>query len=49
MDCRDISADWAAQRIKDLSLISAIVNSILPQKSSRPNKQHIKTLVNTFR
>jgi protoporphyrinogen oxidase len=49
MSCRDISADWAAQRIKDLSLVSAIVNSLLPQKASRPNKQHIKTLVNTFR
>lgn len=49
MSCRDISADWAAQRIKDLSLVSAIVNSLLPQKPSRPNKQHIKTLVNTFR
>lgn len=49
MNCRDISADWAAQRIKDLSLVSAIVNSILPPKQSRPNKQQIKTLVNTFR
>ncbi|HEV7905013.1 MAG TPA: NAD(P)/FAD-dependent oxidoreductase [Pyrinomonadaceae bacterium] len=49
MSCRDISADWAAQRIKDLSLVSAIVNSLLPQKASRPNKHHIKTLVNTFR
>jgi protoporphyrinogen oxidase len=49
MNCRDISADWAAQRIKDLSLISAIVNSIFPRKASRPNSQQIKTLVNTFR
>ncbi|HEX8421927.1 MAG TPA: FAD-dependent oxidoreductase, partial [Pyrinomonadaceae bacterium] len=49
MSCRDISADWAAQRIKDLSLVSAIVNSLLPQKPSRTNKQQIKTLVNTFR
>jgi protoporphyrinogen oxidase len=49
MSCRDISADWAAQRIKDLSLVSAIVNSLLPPKASRPNRQQIKTLVNTFR
>src|SRR4051812_13415850 len=27
MDCKDISADWAAQRIKGLSLTSAVVNA----------------------
>ena len=30
MSCREISADWAAQRIKGLSLGSAIKNALLP-------------------
>jgi hypothetical protein len=29
MSCDDISADWAAQRIKGLSLGSAVVNSLI--------------------
>lgn len=48
MDCKDISADWAAQRIKGLSLASAVKNAILP--APKQDKQNvIKTLINSFR
>ena len=47
MSCKEISADWAAQRIKGLSLGSAIRNGLLPKRNS-PQSQ-IKTLIQTFR
>ncbi|MBA3920201.1 MAG: FAD-dependent oxidoreductase [Nostocaceae cyanobacterium] len=40
--CTDISADWAAQRIKGLSLIKAIRNAILG------NDGKVKTLIDQF-
>lgn len=45
--CNEISADWAAQRIKGLSLIETIKNAIL---SAQPkNKSEIiKTLIDAF-
>lgn len=46
MRCEEISADWAAQRIKGLSLSAAIFNAIFPKKK---NKAIIKTLIDTFR
>ncbi len=46
MSCDEISADWAAQRIKGLSLTSAILNAFFPQKK---NKKVIKTLIDSFR
>jgi len=49
MSCRDISADWAAQRIKGLSLASAIKNALLPRKEPKDRSQVIKTLIDTFR
>ncbi len=49
MKCEDISADWAAQRIKGLSLSKAIWHALLPQRSSRPRQEIIKTLVDSFR
>lgn len=50
MRCEDISADWAAQRIKGLSLSSAIFNAFIPKEwLKRPNKKVIKTLIDTFR
>lgn len=50
MRCEDISADWAAQRIKGLSLSSAIINALVPRKwVKRNHKQQIKTLIDTFR
>jgi len=41
--CQEISAQWAAQRIKGLSLFSAIKNAFFPQKSGK-----IKTLITSF-
>jgi protoporphyrinogen oxidase len=49
MSCREISADWAAQRIKGLSLASAIRHAILPQRRPKDRKQVVKTLIDTFR
>ena len=49
MSCKDISADWAAQRIKGLSLGSAIKNALFPKKSSKNRAQVVKTLIDTFR
>ncbi|MGC9969753.1 MAG: NAD(P)/FAD-dependent oxidoreductase [Bryobacteraceae bacterium] len=48
MSCNRISADWAAQRIKGLSLASAVRNALFPHKS-RDRSKLIKTLIDTFR
>ena len=49
MKCTEISADWAAQRIKGLSLATAIRHAILPQRKQQPRERVIKTLIDTFR
>jgi protoporphyrinogen oxidase len=52
MSCKDISADWAAQRIKGLSLGSAIRNALFPPKASDSGGNRskvIKSLIDTFR
>src|SRR4051794_25784615 len=49
MSCKEISADWAAQRIKGLSLGSAIKNALLPTKQPKDSSQVIKTLINSFK
>ena len=49
MSCQEISADWAAQRIKGLSLASAIKHALLPQKKPKDRKDVVKTLIDTFR
>jgi protoporphyrinogen oxidase len=52
MDCKDISADWAAQRIKGLSLATAVKNALLPQRNGNGNGDKanvIKTLISSFR
>jgi protoporphyrinogen oxidase len=49
MNCKDISADWAAQRIKGLSLGSAIKNALFPQRYNGDRSRVIKTLINSFR
>ena len=49
MSCKEISADWAAQRIKGLSLGSAIKNALLPQSSAKNRDDVVKTLIDTFR
>ncbi|WP_053959460.1 NAD(P)/FAD-dependent oxidoreductase [Sulfobacillus thermosulfidooxidans] len=46
MKCNEISADWAAQRIKGLNLWNAIKTSLFP--NSAKDDQIIKTLINEF-
>src|SRR6202007_3312332 len=45
MSCREISADWAAQRIKGLSLGAAIKNALLPQRYNGDRTKVIKQLI----
>ncbi len=48
--CNEISADWAAQRIKGLSLSSAIFNALFkPNKKATDKDKVIKTLIDSFR
>jgi protoporphyrinogen oxidase len=49
MSCSEISADWAAQRIKGLSLGSAIKHALFGNRKSKDRKQFVKTLIDTFR
>lgn len=49
MRCEEISADWAAQRIKGLSLMTAVMAALFPQKKSEKNVAVIKTLIDSFR
>jgi protoporphyrinogen oxidase len=49
MSCSEISADWAAQRIKGLSLWSAAKNALVPKRKPKDRSQVIKTLIDTFR
>jgi len=49
MSCKDISADWAAQRIKGLALGTAIRNALLPRRKPRRKSEVIKTLIDSFR
>jgi protoporphyrinogen oxidase len=48
MSCKEISADWAAQRIKGLSLKTAVLNALFPKKPGGKGEV-IKTLIDTFR
>ncbi len=43
--CEQINSKWGAQRIKNLSVTSAIKNAIFPQKNG---KEVIKTLIDSF-
>ena len=45
--CTEITAEWAAQRIKGLSLLSAVRNAIVP---TRPKDKQavVKTLIDSF-
>lgn len=45
--CSEISADWAAQRIKGLSLISTIKSALLSGQATN-NGEIIKTLIDAF-
>ena len=45
--CRTISAQWAAQRIKGLSLRTAVINMLFPRLNRRKG-QTVKTLIDEF-
>jgi protoporphyrinogen oxidase len=49
MSCKEISADWAAQRIKGLSLSTAIWNALFPPREQKDRSKQIKTLIGSFR
>lgn len=51
MPCDEMSADWAAQRIKGLSLWSAVVDGLKRSLglNKKPNDGTVKTLLETFR
>jgi protoporphyrinogen oxidase len=46
--CSEIRAEWAAQRIKGLSLLSAIKNALIKQNNNGSKKKIIKTLIECF-
>jgi protoporphyrinogen oxidase len=46
MPCDQISADWAAQRIKGLSLTRAVLNALFPPR--KEGKEVVKTLIDSF-
>jgi protoporphyrinogen oxidase len=47
--CTEISADWAAQRIKGLSLGKAILSSLFPRRKPASRGEIVKTLIDSFR
>ena len=46
--CSEIRADWAAQRIQGLSLMSALGNALFRQNQNGRGKGVIKTLIDSF-
>jgi len=46
--CTEISADWAAQRIKGLSLLEAVRNAFAKSGKKREGEDVIKTLIEEF-
>ncbi len=46
---RELSADWAAQRIKGLNLMEAIKSALLPKPKRTNRGQVVKTLIDQFR
>jgi protoporphyrinogen oxidase len=50
MSTKELSADWAAQRIKGLNLVQAVKNALLPQRLQKGGREAvIKTLIDRFR
>jgi protoporphyrinogen oxidase len=49
MSCREISADWAAQRIQGLSLRTAILNALADPSARRARDAGVKSLIEEFR
>src|SRR4051812_17495880 len=52
MSCDEISADWAAQRIKGLNLGVAVANALMraikPRRSAQGGSPVVKTLIESF-
>lgn len=47
--CKDISAEWATQRVKGLSLMATLKNAIIANQSNQKDKRKvIKTLIDKF-
>ena len=49
MKCTEISADWAAQRIKRFTLADALRNALTGSRTKGKGKEVITTLINSFR
>ncbi|HET7465432.1 MAG TPA: NAD(P)/FAD-dependent oxidoreductase [Candidatus Dormibacteraeota bacterium] len=49
MPCSELSADWAAQRIKGLDLATVVKSMVLPNLGSRDRGKVVKTLIDRFR
>jgi protoporphyrinogen oxidase len=49
MSCKEISADWAAQRIRGLSLWAAVRDGLRGKRTNGDRQAVIKTLINSFR
>ena len=45
----EISADWAAQRIKGLDLVQVVRTALFPQRGTSDRGRLIKTLIDSFR
>ena len=49
ISCKELSADWAAQRIKGLDMWSVIKSALLPKRKPKERGAVIKTLIDEFR
>ena len=49
MDCGEISADWAAQRIRGLNLSKALADGVRRSLGLKPRGDGAKTLIESFR
>ncbi|MFO1118469.1 MAG: NAD(P)/FAD-dependent oxidoreductase [Beijerinckiaceae bacterium] len=49
MGCDEISADWAAQRIKGLNLMAAVIDGLRRSLGLRKSGEGAKTLIESFR
>ena len=49
MPCSELSADWAAQRIKGLDLATVVKSALLPKPTATERGKVVKTLIDRFR
>jgi protoporphyrinogen oxidase len=49
MNCNEISSDWAAQRIKGLSLFSAVYSALTANLKRKKSSPVIKSLIDSFK